>query len=160
MGKGNWERHIIIKTQPGDATVEQAVEYLKSKPIREQWQERQVIELKHLVGTKLSPTDKVYLVGHGGEGTLAGEDPLILALKVRKSLEKVGQVSLVMCGTNDTNTAETFADHLSKGEDGCKASVYAYTAPLTVKANGRSWLTILAWGFNSASRMYYRRHGW
>jgi hypothetical protein len=137
MGRGNWERHVIINTQPGDQTVNDAVKHLKSKPIREQWQERQVIELEHLVGRKLRPTDKVHLVGHGGQSTLGGIDATDLALKVRKSLEKVGQISLVMCGTDDVNNAEIFANLVSEGEGGCQAAVYAYKAPLTVKANGK-----------------------
>jgi hypothetical protein len=133
-GKGNWERHIIVSVQPEDATVKAAVESLHSKPVREQWQERQAMELKALIGRKLRPTDKVYLVGHGGESTLGGMDPTELALTVRKSLERVCQVNLVMCGTPGSNNADVFATLLR--DSGCQAAVYAYAAPLAVKKNG------------------------
>src|SRR5262245_5251937 len=130
MGRGNWERHVIINTQPKDPTVNLAVQHLKNKPVREQWHQRQVFDLELVKSGKVKfrPTDKVYLVGHGGTSTLGGMDPMDLAFTVRSSMAPAGQVSLVMCGVDGINNAEIFADKLTEGEEEGKhrPAVYAY----------------------------------
>jgi hypothetical protein len=140
---GKWQRHVIINVQPGAKGIDETVKYLQQKPVQEQGQERRAIEWDRLTEIEFGAEDKVYLVGHGGEGTsagtLGGMNPIALAAHVTTPMKNVGQINLVMCGGGDPTLsgAKNFKNTLE--EYGCSAKVYAYTANLKVIDDGRKY---------------------
>jgi hypothetical protein len=143
MGNMPWKRHIIINVQPGAKGIDDAVKYLQQKPVREQGQERLSMELTRLREMAITAEDKVYLVGHGGEGTLAGTlggmHAVALAAHVTTPLKDVGQINLIMCGGGDPTLSGAKNFKKTIEEWGCSATVYAYTASLKVANDGRKY---------------------
>jgi hypothetical protein len=140
---GDWKRNIIINVQPGVDGIDQTVKYLQQKPVQEQGQRRLAIDFDRLSEMDFGAEDKVYLVGHGGEGksagTLGGINPVALAARVTTPLKQVGQINLVMCGGGDPTLSGAKAFKNTLEEFGCSANVYAYTANLKVAKDGAKY---------------------
>src|SRR5215470_19826932 len=137
MGHGEWTRHLIINTQPKDAKVNQSVDRLSNKPIRDQKQQRLTYNFDQRSQIESDKNDKVYLVGHGGSSKLGGLPPEALADKVFEAVKNCPQVNIVMCGSSNSAAAKRFARHLCT-ELKYEGKVFAYSSPLTADEKGKS----------------------
>lgn len=125
-------RLFIYNAQPGDAVTSAAAFRLADKPSA-----RYTATIINSLKTSLqvSATDKLYLVGHGGEMTLAAISPTELAREVCASpFASVGKITLVMCGSSVGMAANWFVDEMAR--NGYRGVVKAYEESIFVAAKG------------------------
>jgi hypothetical protein len=149
-------RHIIINLQPDDSIINGACKHIQEKKSKNGWN-REIFNLeakKRLPGTLsnsdlpyvkripgvLTMSDKAYVCGHGTsakEGLMGGLSMLTLAhLLGQTGVENVGQINLIMCGTEDPNSilAQKFCSYMR--DVGFRGKVIAYNRNLAVDGSG------------------------
>jgi hypothetical protein len=129
---------VIIVLQPEDHAVRTAARRLAAKP-SVTYSDKVLCTMDMVPPSTMA--DKVYLVGHGGENTLGGMAPELLAMNVlgRPSLLTATKLVLVMCGDGSMLAAKDFAEAMRAGvplldKPPYRGEIVAYKAPLLISA--------------------------